>query len=718
MSDTPLLVDVLFPLNFPGTLQYRCPTILIDRARPGMRVIAPLRGRPTTGVLAGVGGPPAVARHVDLLAIPDGEILLDRRLLGMVDWINRRWLAPPGMVLRAMLPERILAAGRPAPDEGGFLSASLACDPGFLAGPRGRVVDILRNGGEMPAATLADQAKCGYGVLHALAGAGIITLRRQLPPEAPAADGAEGDATVGPLAGGLPGGVHLARVDGGEAVPPALLAWALALPPERQGVFLVPTREMTGSLAARLRARLDGEVAVYHGEVAAGERRRIWWHCRDGIVRWVVGCRSALFLPLPDPGLVVVAREEDQGYRAEETPHHQARDLAVHLGGTPGVTVLLASGSPSVDTAVRARRGDYGVVPVTPPVEPGGGRVSLIDLDRDRPLPGSFLSGPLRAAIKGCLGGGRRVALFVNRRGFAATAFCADCFFHPRCPGCNLPLMQAGEDGRLDCRICGHTEALFAECPRCGGPSVRTGGPGTKGVAREVRKLHPQARVLLADREALRTDTLLDRAAAEWKQGQFDILVGTQLILQRRWAGVALVGVVDADTALHRPDYRAAERTFHTLRHLAGMVAPDGKVAIQTRHAHHPALLAAAGGDERLFYAEEETARREAGFPPFGRMVLVTARGRDEAATEAAARRLKGELEAGLAPLLGTDGAGGVFGPSRRRERRGPHRLHLLVKGPDSADFDQRLGSLLAAARAGRRDRVDILTETDPDDLP
>jgi primosomal protein N' (replication factor Y) len=583
------------------------------------------------------------------------------------------------------------------------------------------VVEVLRARGEVPAAELTALADCGYGVLRAMADAGSITLRRQPPPPPPTlpAVPAEGDSDVAPLPGGLPGGVILARIGGAEPVPASLFAYARALPPGRQGIFLLPSREMTGELAGRLRAGLDGEVALYHGELAEGERRRTWWRCRDGLVRWVVGCRSALFLPLPDPGLVIVAREEDQGYRAEETPHHQARDLAAQLGERAGMTVVLASAAPSIDTMVRVGRGEYALARTAADDGRERAPLTLIDLHRDRPVPGSFLSGPLRGGIKGCLGSGRRVALFVNRRGFAATAYCADCFFHPRCPGCNLPLMQAGEDGRLDCRICGHTEAIFAECPRCGGPSVRAGGPGTKGVARELRKLHPGARILLVDRESLRTDTLLDRAVDEWREGRFDILVGTQLILQRRWPGIALLGVVDADTALHRPDFRAAEQTFRTLRHLAGMVGAGGKVAVQTRHADAPALAAAAGGDERLFYADEESARREAGFPPFGRLVLVTARGRDEAAVEAAATALKATLEGALASVPGADEGGGVFGPTPGRGRvRGLPRRHLLVKGPDSPDFDRAVGDLLSAARSRRKDRVDILAEADPGDLP
>lgn len=490
----------------------------------------------------------------------------------------------------------------------------------------------------------------------------------------------------------------------------------------RGAILLVPEIALTPQTVARVRGMFGDEVAVLHSGLSDGERADAWRALRRGEKRVAVGARSAIFAPVVDLGIIVVDEEHEATYKNGELPRYHARDVARMRARREGATLILGSATPSLESWTRARAEArivslperVGALPM-PPVE-------LIDLrtasrvEQAGTLPWTTA---LDDAIVATLARGEQVLLLLNRRGYAAFIQCTACGEVVDCPNCSISLTLHRNPDELRCHYCDHRADVPTVCPACGGATTRAQGAGTQQLERLVAERFPSARVARMD---------VDTTSGKWThhhilervgRGEVDILLGTQMIAKGiDFPNVTLVGVVDADTALHLPDFRAAERTFQLIAQVAGRAGrgpKGGTVLVQSRQPEHFALRFAVTHDAEGFLVAESVAREHPTYPPHTGLVHVVVSGLDQEMVLRRAIALADWCERAIArsalPIL-------VLGPApcpiERIKQR--WRAHLILKGPPEAlgrwvrTASRQLGALRGDVRITiDRDPVSLL---------
>ena len=517
-----------------------------------------------------------------------------------------------------------------------------------------------------------------------------------------------------------------------------LRAVAEVLEQGRKAIVLVPEVSLTPQTVARFAARFPGRVTLVHSQLTDGERYDVWRRARAGLVDVVVGPRSALFTPLSPLGLIVLDEEHDPSYKQQSRPSYHARETALQLAGMTGATVILGSATASLESALRAQRGEFHLLTLERrilghtrrlsdlqtvyrvfrtrfrPLEDGAAHaryvplppVKVVDMRAElRAGNRSIFSRTLAGALDQTLAKGEQAILFLNRRGTATFVLCRDCGLVSRCPACDVPLVVHHHQARLICHHCGHQETPPARCPRCDGTRIRRFGLGTEGVEEVVRESWPEARLLRWDRDTARTAEAHWSILQRFSDGQADVLVGTQMIAKGLDLPlVTLVGVVSADTALNLPDFRCAERTFQLLEQVAGRAGRGlrgGQVVIQTYHPDHYAIRAVEQHDYQRFAQEELAFRRQLDYPPFVRLARLLYRHPDAQQARVAAMDLAEQLRQALRHdgLPRTD----LIGPAPAFYQRlhGRYRWHILLRHRDPPAF-------LRAADIPRGWRVDV----------
>jgi primosomal protein N' (replication factor Y) len=410
----------------------------------------------------------------------------------------------------------------------------------------------------------------------------------------------------------------------------------------------VPEVALAHGVVSEARRRFGARVGVLHSYLGVGERRATWERARRGSLDLVIGARSAVFAPLPALGLVIVDEEHEPAYKQSEQLRYHGRDVAVMRARLAGVPCLLGSATPSLESFENARRGKYVLLSLPERVDRRPlPTVEIVDLgNASEPVapredggvavaPAKVITGPallsprLATLVEATLARREQVLLFLNRRGHSRVVECDACGYAARCPHCDVSLTFHSTRGLFLCHYCEHSEEARASCPACGHPFFRYKIAGTQRIERELAQLFPGTPVHRLDSDSARTrghtETVLDGFAS----GEPGILLGTQLVAKGHdFPGVTLVGVLNADTSLHVPDFRASERTFQLLTQVAGRAGRGdrpGHVILQTRHADHPALLAAARHDYTGFAEAELAVREAAGYPPATRLVSFLA---------------------------------------------------------------------------------------------
>jgi len=529
-------------------------------------------------------------------------------------------------------------------------------------------------------------------------------IRPSLPPQPP------GQRTVFLLHG----------VTGSGKTEIYLRALADLLAQGRQGIVLVPEISLTPQTVRRFTARFPGKVALFHSALSVGERYDVWRRARDGLVDVVVGPRSALFLPLPRLGLIVLDEEHSTSYKQGRAPHYHAREVAVRLGELSGATVILGSATPSLASYYRAERGLYRLLRLPqrilahikssaldirsplpqrrirgtegqalyaemPPVE-------VVDL-RDELRAGnrSVFSRALHRALAETLNRGQQAILFLNRRGAATFVNCRDCGHVLRCSSCDVPLTYHSSDNTLVCHRCGRRSPPPDVCPACGGRHIRYFGIGTQRVETAVREHFPGARVLRWDRDTTGSHWGHEKFLQAFIDRRADVLVGTQMVAKGLDLPlVTLVGVVAADTALHLPDFVAAERTFQLLTQVAGRAGRSplgGRVIVQTYSPDAYAVQFATRHDYEGFYRQEIAFRRQAGYPPFTRLARLVCADANPARSQAQAEAMHRTLEDQTARLGLPEVT--LIGPAPCfvTRARGRYRWQIVVRAPRPQDL-------------------------------
>ncbi len=527
--------------------------------------------------------------------------------------------------------------------------------------------------------------------------AGEGATPHRLTPDQQAAVQAIARAMRNRFAGiGAPGAFLLHGVTGSGKTEVYLAALEIARAHGRQGIVLVPEIALTPQTERRFAERFPGRVAVAHGRLSRARRRALWFAARAGEVDVVVGARSALFVPVPRPGLIVLDEEHEPSYKqSDPAPRYHAREAAAELARLSGAVLVLGSATPDLASYRRAQTQELGLLRLPQRVAPRAGglpepvpppALQVVDMARElREGNANVLSRALDTALEQTLTAGEQALLFLNRRGSASLLLCRDCGYAPRCPRCSVAYALHAAAGKLLCHHCRHSRGVPPRCPKCKGMRFRPVGIGTQRLEELVRERFPAARVLRWDGDTAGTATKHAELTAAVASRAVDIVVGTQIIAKGHdFGGVTLVGVVSADLSLNIPDFRAAERTFQLLVQAAGRAGRrerPGRVFVQTYAPGHYAIRAAAEQDYAAFYAREAAFRRQLSYPPFGSLTRLVHANRNEAAAEQSAERYAAKLRAER-QRLGLPGPE-IVGPAPcyLSKLAGRYRWQLLLRG-------------------------------------
>jgi primosomal protein N' (replication factor Y) len=491
-----------------------------------------------------------------------------------------------------------------------------------------------------------------------------------------------------------------------------LEAVAEALRAGKQALILLPEIALSVQFLQRFTQRFGAAPAVWHSELTPAVRRATFRAVTAGTAPVVVGARSALFLPFPDLGLIVVDEEHESAFKQEDGVMYHARDMAVVRARLSAAACILSSATPSLETVENAAAGRYAELLL--PARHGGAtlpRVTALDLRADPPERGKFLAPKLIAAVTETLARGEQAMLFLNRRGYAPLTLCRHCGHRMACPNCTAWLVEHKSHRRLICHHCDYGCAMPEACPACGAEkSFAAIGPGVERIAEEVAATFPQARALTMASDVITGPKQAAEAARRIADREVDIIIGTQMVAKGwHFPHLTLVGVVDADLGLAGGDLRAGERTVQMLHQVAGRAGraeAPGQVLLQSYAPEHPVMQALCSGDLAAFMAQEAAQRRPGHWPPFGRLAALI--------VSAADARLADETARALARTAPHGDGIEVLGPAPAPFAllRGRHRRRLLVRTARDIAVQPILRDWLARTEISRLARVDV--DVDP----
>lgn len=573
-------------------------------------------------------------------------------------------------------------------------------DPLRRAPVQARCAELLREaGGELPLRDLAEAVAGSRAAVKRLVEKGLCHVRMEAwegevgdvvsRVERPVLHAAQATA-VDAIADALRAGVHrvflLHGVTGSGKTEVYLRAMEEARRQGRRSIVLVPEIALTPQTVTRLRGRFGGRAAVLHSRLADAERRRTWHLAREGRFDVVLGPRSAIFTPLPELGLIVIDEEHEGAYKQEDAPRYHARDVALERARRAGAVVVLGSATPDLDSWARAESAEFVRLRLPERVSdlplPA---VRLVDLRGER----GIFTAALLEAIEERLRRREQTILFLNRRGFSPFVQCTSCGEAIRCSRCAVSLTYHRTDHSLRCHYCDHEEAMITSCPSCRAKTLALRGSGTQRVEEELRTRFPEARLARLDSDSVRRRGAHEDILGRFLEGEIDILLGTQMVAKGLdFPRVTLVGVINADTGLHLPDYRSAERTFQLLAQVAGRAgrsALGGEVVVQTRCPEHPCLKAAREHDDEAFRRYELPQRKELRYPPFVKLAGVLVRGESLPRVEAAADVIRDRIDEATRSCAEWTAVLGPA-PAALAQLRGKHRFRLLVKGEREED--------------------------------
>ncbi|MDD4169067.1 MAG: primosomal protein N' [Desulfotomaculaceae bacterium] len=644
--------EVIIALNARRTdrvFHYAVPDEFHDQVIVGVRVIVPFGSRRLSGYVTGFGFPESTVKVKEIAGVMDSEPVFTPELLELARWMAVNYLCSTAEALQRILSPRLLVKGarevkqvHPAlpetelrevlssmvrvPKQAAALKKALAC-PGLTR------------------KELAVAAEVSTSVINALIKKGLLTVSAVKVPrytgrvEQPVVKtkgltlNVDQENALSRVAGGIRQGVFntflLHGVTGSGKTEVYMRAITVALEAGRQAVTLVPEISLTPQMIELFRERFGGQVAVLHSALPVRQRFDEWQRIKEGRAPVVLGTRSAIFAPLTRPGLFVIDEEHESSYKQDDHLRYHAREIALKRAQLAGATVLLGSATPSLESRIRTSPGGpYQLLKLNSrvvgrPLPP----VKVVDMRREvKEGNCGIFSRELIDSINWCLASREQVLLFLNRRGFSTFVICRECGLVLKCSRCDISLTYH-RDGRLRCHYCNYHVKTPQLCPDCGGHNIRYFGAGTQKVEAEAGNLFPGARILRMDSDSTARKGAHAQIINAFQDRQADILIGTQMIAKGLdFPGVTLVGVINADTTLHMPDFRAAERTFQLLTQVAGRAGRGslpGKVLIQTFNPEHYSITAAAAHDCNRFYLNELPVRRSLGYPPFSHLARL-----------------------------------------------------------------------------------------------
>ncbi|HEY7001214.1 MAG TPA: primosomal protein N' [Candidatus Udaeobacter sp.] len=708
----PSYVRVIIDRVIRRELDYEVPESLIGRISVGSRVRVPFRDKSALATVV-ASTERSEAKGIRLIEAVVGEApILSEHLLELARWISTYYCCPIEAVMRSLLPQVIRRA------EVGW-KKQLFVQPGRridqielekLRKRAPRQAELLEAVSRLEAPTRASellrQISLDNQTLRALVKRGLVDLREESVVRDPHGDeqfvatsnlilNQEQSRALKEIAQALDlpenaSPILLHGVTGSGKTEIYLQAIRAALNRGRTAIVLVPEISLTPQTVERFKSRfadVPDAVAVLHSHLSEGERHDEWHKIHSGRARIVIGARSAVFAPLKNLGLIVVDEEHETTYKQEEAPRYHARDVAVVRAKIEKCVAVLGSATPSLESYHNAAIGKYRLVTLTQRIdEKQMPLMRIVDLrqERRKEKAAAILSEKLRAAIADRLEKREQTILFLNRRGFSTSLLCSNCGEARNCPNCSVALTfhrYPALAGRLSCHLCGHTAAVPKKCPACGQDALIYAGFGTEKVESIVSQVFPKAVVRRMDADSMTRKEAYRETLRNFRTGKIDILVGTQMIAKGlHFPNVTLVGIINADLALHLPDFRAGERTFQLLTQVAGRAGRGetaGEVFVQTYTPFSPSIQFARHHDFAGYFQQELEFRERCDFPPFKHGILVTVRsaheGRSKLSAETSRRRLK--------EALGEKFILGDATPAPLEKLQGQFRFHILIRG-------------------------------------
>jgi primosomal protein N' (replication factor Y) len=747
-----LFAGVVFNRPIDQVLTYHVPSRLEPLIQPGQRLRVPLgRGHQlAVGYCVGLGDKPPEdlepARIKDVVEVLDPLPLIDGKMLELTRWMADYYACSWGQALDAVVPAGVKKhAGTRfgtfvmVPDE---LRADLPNEilKRRLPPKQVAVLEVLGRSNEpLTVADVCRLAKCTTVPIKGLRKEGLVTtVRRRMPVGLPRAADETSSSTVGdrtepttPLvrpiltaeqavtldrlvpaieSGGFaPFLVH--GVTGSGKTEVYLAAIEAVVARGREAIVLVPEISLTPQTIRRFRRRF-AQVAVLHSHMSDAERHRHWQSIAAGEVQVVVGARSAVFAPTRRLGLLVIDEEHESSFKQETTPRYHARDVAVKRAQMEKIPVILGSATPSLESWRNADRGRY--VRLGMPSRVGDRAmpaVEIIDMRNEKTVVAG-LSESLRTGMTKALDDGGQIILLLNRRGFHTFIICPRCGHVVKCHACDVAMTYHKQRHTLICHTCDAERTCPPSCPGCGAQALYYGGIGTERLEREIRLAFPDVAARRMDSDTMRSPGSHERVLSAFKTGEVRILLGTQMIAKGLdFPNVTLVGVVNADTALHLPDFRAAERTFQLVAQVAGRTGrgdKGGRVLVQTYSPDHPAIRAAITHDYVGFAQIELPERAKFGVPPYGRLVRLIARGPEEGAVAAYMETLAAALRLAADPTVRILGPA----PAPILRIRDLFRFHLQLRCPTSRPLLMLTNGV--AAQSAVPHGIELAIDVDP----
>ncbi len=724
-----------------GPFSYKVPETLRAPLGPGQRVQVPL-GKGNRGVIGyclHVGSKAVGSRPLkEVLAVVDPLPLLSPPMLRLAEWMSEYYLCPLGQVLHAVLPAGV--RGQAGTREMTFLSvpAEIARQLATLKLPA-KQLDALKVLAASPRPLtppeLAAAAKCTLGPISELRKKKLVRAEVQRIQNVDVEEAViareehlnlnvDQQAALDVILSALERRQHRAvlmhGVTGSGKTEVYIRAIDEVLRFGRQAIVLVPEISLTPQTKQRFSSRF-GSVAVLHSHLSDAERHWHWQRIAKGEVQVVIGARSAIFAPTPQLGLIVIDEEHDHSFKQGESPRYHARDVAVQRAKAENVPLVLGSATPALESWQAAARGEFQLIDMPTRVSnrplPDVATIDLRTEFQDRRSRGA-ISRPLQLAMEHALTQDGQVILLLNRRGFSTHIQCPSCGYVANCPHCSIALTHHREGDRIVCHYCDHQEQAPAKCPDCKFDGIRYSGLGTERLEAEVKARFARVPVLRMDSDTMQKPGSHEQALAKFRAGEIKILLGTQMIAKGLdFPNVTLVGVVNADTALHFPDFRAAERTFQLVTQVAGRTGrgdKGGRVLVQTFSPEHFAIQAALQHDYVLFAQKELPVRLDHGYPPHASMVRLIVRGDEESLVEAFAEQTTERFRAALTQsqvphrILGP-------APCPIARLRGKFRFHALLSSADGVRLRQGVAQVAAALQPPAE--VQWVLDVDPLDL-
>lgn len=488
----------------------------------------------------------------------------------------------------------------------------------------------------------------------------------------------------------------------------------------KSAIILVPEIALTPQMIERFKGRFGVNVALFHSKLSDGERFDEWFRVKEGKAKVIVGARSAIFLPAKNLGLIIIDEEHENTYKSEQNPKYQTKEVAEYLSELKGCKVILGSATPSIETYYRALTGEMKLLELNSrvdnkPMPP----MKVIDMRNE--LKGgnkSLFSRELFIAIQERLKRKEQIILFLNRRGFSTFVSCRSCGYVFKCDECDIS-MTYHKNGLLICHYCGKTKREPRECPKCHSKYVKFFGAGTQRVEEEVKKYFNNVRILRMDVDTTRDKHSYERIYNTFKNGEADILIGTQMVSKGLdFKNVTLVGILAADMSINIPDYRAAERTFQIITQVAGRAGrgdKQGEVLIQTYTPQHYSLQYAVNYDYEGFYEKEFTVRAMMKYPPFGKLLLINGTSKKEDLLKNFMHKITMMIKPLVENCLDIEILGPI--PCMISKVKENYRWQIVIKGEFDSYFSKNIKEILYDENKNVYNDIRISMDINPNNL-